>query len=294
MIEILMLCKLITQEPIAHLLISQIGLRNFKAFGEVSANIKPITIFVGPNGTGKSSILEAICLMSDSVGSNLNIDGNLVNYPNIETIFHRGDKSLPLIFQLGIDLVDEESSRVLDLTAKAGSGLGLKAKKATYRYVLSFEDGGLQEEQTIHLGNTLLIGAYRSHKLEKLEHALKTVYRDERPSLADPNHVQSFLNPNSLRMHELTGSKSQYFNELINVIINFFIRRLQDKVRFLVSTRGKIEHVSSATTDSEWVGREGYLPAITNHDRRNYSIYCPSYTGVVILSRASIQVRISR
>ena len=50
-------------------MITNITLENFKCFRQVSINPKRLTVLIGPNGTGKSSILQALLLLKQSVGS---------------------------------------------------------------------------------------------------------------------------------------------------------------------------------------------------------------------------------
>ena len=47
-------------------MITNITLENFKCFRQVSINPKLLTVLIGPNGTGKSSILQAHCCCSSS------------------------------------------------------------------------------------------------------------------------------------------------------------------------------------------------------------------------------------
>ena len=42
------------------------GLRNFKAFRDQSFDLAPITVFVGRNGAGKSSVLQALAFLKQS------------------------------------------------------------------------------------------------------------------------------------------------------------------------------------------------------------------------------------
>ena len=49
-------------------MITNITLENFKCFRQVSINPKLLTVLIGPNGTGKSSILQALLLLKQSVG----------------------------------------------------------------------------------------------------------------------------------------------------------------------------------------------------------------------------------
>lgn len=45
-------------------MIQSLSIRNFKALREVDVELRPLTVIVGPNASGKSSILQAIALLS--------------------------------------------------------------------------------------------------------------------------------------------------------------------------------------------------------------------------------------
>ena len=49
-------------------MITNITLENFKCFRKVEVNPRLLTVFIGPNGTGKSSVLQALILMKQSIG----------------------------------------------------------------------------------------------------------------------------------------------------------------------------------------------------------------------------------
>ena len=54
-------------------MLSKISLKNFKAFKEAEIEIKPITILIGPNNSGKSSLIQSIILIQQTLESSTNV-----------------------------------------------------------------------------------------------------------------------------------------------------------------------------------------------------------------------------
>ena len=68
-------------------MITNITLENFKCFRHVSINPKLLTVLIGPNGTGKSSVLQALLLLKQSVGtSRIRYQGECVSLSGPEEI----------------------------------------------------------------------------------------------------------------------------------------------------------------------------------------------------------------
>ena len=69
-------------------MITNITLENFKCFRHVSINPKRLTVLIGPNGTGKSSILQALLLLKQWHYRHRSIrsQGPFVNVKNMEDL----------------------------------------------------------------------------------------------------------------------------------------------------------------------------------------------------------------
>ena len=80
----------------------KLGLRNFKAFRDQSFDLAPITVFVGRNGTGKSSALQALAFLKQSslAGEALYAGREgapaLADLGSFEEVVHGGDTALPV------------------------------------------------------------------------------------------------------------------------------------------------------------------------------------------------------
>ena len=60
-------------------MVKSISFKNYKAFkNKAKFEIKPLTILVGPNSAGKTSITDLLLLLSQTVDSNL--VGQSINY----------------------------------------------------------------------------------------------------------------------------------------------------------------------------------------------------------------------
>lgn len=85
-------------------MITTVKIANFKSIGEpgVELELKPLTLLVGPNGGGKSSILEAIAVAAQGGSS-----GRLVQFPDPGHLWHkRSPESQPSIV-LGVPPEDD-------------------------------------------------------------------------------------------------------------------------------------------------------------------------------------------
>lgn len=88
-------------------MIDSINLKNYKAFESVTIPIKPLTILLGANSVGKSSIIQMLMLLHQTAeerfgmySSALKIYGNYVNIGAFENLFRNLKTNDPLIIQI--------------------------------------------------------------------------------------------------------------------------------------------------------------------------------------------------
>jgi len=116
--------------------VKSLAVKNFLSLDEVKVNFGKLTIFVGPNASGKSNIIKALTLLS-GIGRTkgiIQIRGICEKYLEVESIkqlFHDPDK---------------------ELTIK----VDLKVKGQSATYEISFNSDGLISKEEVILGKRLL------------------------------------------------------------------------------------------------------------------------------------------
>ena len=88
-------------------MLTRIKVKNYKGFKDAEIPIKPITILLGANSSGKSSMLQLLSLLqqtaeesSDSYGSALKIFGKRINIGKPENMFFCRDCKTPIKIQI--------------------------------------------------------------------------------------------------------------------------------------------------------------------------------------------------
>ncbi|RJS73345.1 hypothetical protein CW696_01520 [ANME-2 cluster archaeon] len=86
-------------------MITKLALKNFKSISEsgIEIDIKPLTVLMGPNASGKSSILEAIGIFAQSIGREINSKGDLVVYRDFTDIIHKRETNRWLTIEIYVD-----------------------------------------------------------------------------------------------------------------------------------------------------------------------------------------------
>lgn len=53
-------------------MINEVNINYFKCFKSISVPLKPLTVLIGPNDTGKSVFMEALCFLKQNKGIEIN------------------------------------------------------------------------------------------------------------------------------------------------------------------------------------------------------------------------------
>jgi energy-coupling factor transporter ATP-binding protein EcfA2 len=130
-------------------MISRVVIKNFKSIGEpgVDLALKPLTLLVGPNGGGKSSILEAIAVASQN-----HFSSELTRFPSWESL-HKRDSPQGIV-EVHFGPIDRQIG---------GARVTFEAKGSSFSFVgqLSRDpDTGNRLNSALRL-NTFLLSAVR-------------------------------------------------------------------------------------------------------------------------------------
>jgi putative ATP-dependent endonuclease of OLD family len=88
-----------------HILIDKIRVKNFRAHKSIEINLKPITILVGANNSGKTTLLRAL-------NSVLGITRNQVNKDDLFIDRHGNQISKEITIDIRVVPVDEKGNRI--------------------------------------------------------------------------------------------------------------------------------------------------------------------------------------
>lgn len=85
-------------------MLTRLHIRNFKSIKDLSIDIKDFNILVGPNNSGKTSVLQTLALLKQSIAE-LTFQGQLVNVGNFkEAVFnHDLRKNIRISFWLSFE-----------------------------------------------------------------------------------------------------------------------------------------------------------------------------------------------
>ncbi len=115
-------------------MITRIALHNFKAFENVHLDLAPITVLVGPNNSGKSSVISALRLLAQTMESpdrsvSLLLSGSFGDFGTFRDIVYRNHRGRPLTIEVS-------TQSVLPRSVEEETGVGVSSIRVglTYKF----------------------------------------------------------------------------------------------------------------------------------------------------------------
>jgi len=113
-------------------MLTELSLKNFKAFESLPhLELKPITVFLGPNNSGKSSILSALRILTQTVesydsGVSLLMNGIMGDFGTYKDLVHHNNSATHL--ELSFSFKRKEPPKISGLTSDDELSVNLKYK----------------------------------------------------------------------------------------------------------------------------------------------------------------------
>jgi len=205
-------------------MIHSLRLRGFKALADIELKFAPITVLIGPNGTGKSSVLQFFSVLNQSWGNNtLQASGNYVNLGDFNDIAHNHDAERGIEFAIELtsgrsplkavqdvhaieyrasvrsDGVSAHSLQFLPSPSDAPKIEWSSAKASNELFEWPIHPGFIALMRlTSTLGNPVEIGGYRGQPAESEQ-------REVQRFLSVPSRVSNYVVIPALRGFEATA-----------------------------------------------------------------------------------------
>lgn len=139
----------------------ELNLKNFKAFEELSVDLKPLTFLLGPNNSGKSSIMAPLRMLAQTAESHdakipLLLNGIMGDFGTYKDVVYGNKNARHITISFGIDI---------PAFGKIRTGL-------TYEYRSALHEVILRKLEVTEGKNTLLMSRYsentESHIIENI------------------------------------------------------------------------------------------------------------------------------
>lgn len=259
-------------------MLTKIAIENFKSIGRrMELELKPLTILVGPNASGKSSILEALPLLVQSIGRELYDYGGeyypkLVSYPSFEDMVHKQNPENKMSIEIHVKLEESERKTLSELgnkinKRKLGVSIDDEITSVGYRYSgCKLMNKWNYAEQEIFCNEKRVTGVKVEYtKIDGHGASSRNIFTFP-PILKDavPEDVSHILIPNAFVQKERTEivESAKPLGDFATTVIDTIISRLKprsdkSKIYLLSALRGKIDYEVGTERYYKWVGKNG-------------------------------------
>lgn len=235
-------------------LITNIKLLNFKSIQKGEIEFKPLTIFTGPNSSGKSNIIEAIAIISQIANQAPNYAFTLPQHLEFERAeyYQYPKPSTALIVYKGM----------LEKKVKIEIHLLSKKSKRSIGYSIIYTSDPLEIEQVAFVNRNPM---YHISYTEGSGPTRTVVSRFERPRIWKGRQTKSLANillgsECFTPLEETTDKKRPELESRLRIIAYRLINELTEELErvYLISApRGTIPIETQAGPNPTWVGKYG-------------------------------------
>ena len=254
-------------------MIKKVYIENFKCIKDLEIELAPFTIFVGPNGSGKTSILEAIALIDESIGAvkygdqskctikSLLLNSNIVKFERVETAIREKSSNLMLGFGYELRLSKHEIERLTKtllevITAIEEEPDGMTVAKsiknvcellkhqqqANIKYIYKENIESRDYEAKLYIGDKKILSIFNKDNIIKI-------------------NINGYLSTGKsivyLSDYKMIPSFNFYGNiKFVETIKNIITKRLGYKVYYISTNRGYTPWFETPHREN-WVGKNG-------------------------------------
>ena len=243
-------------------MITRLAISNYRSIGEpgVNLDLKPLTILIGANGTGKSSLLEAACLLTQGENNTLLgslQSGELDKYQKLDSITQKRQSKREIKKDIYLDFNKDELN-VIDIFGDAVNKSSLEVvvrrpKSIGYRYIHSPQSDEVKQSVLVN-GKEIIKSGFTRIK--------KSTYRNQieyPPQLYEQRvrgDVQKILGEFIFALDK-SNEVSKTIEELAEIIRILISRKLFGKAFLISAARGDVRLEGNATASPKWIGKSG-------------------------------------
>jgi len=247
--------------------------RNFKSIVDSGViQLRPLTIFAGPNSAGKSNMQESLAIFAQTtrleptVAPSLSGSvsyGEFFTYPQhnrFEFIAHKGDLSREISFEVNIDLKKHESSKISEFIRRAKALMILKNlpsdKVSTIGYTYSYKPETNETSQSIFLNTTKLIGI-GYHRVGPSTYQTRIDYPKKFEGTPLGISAEEMFRVEGLGFVAKKQDETKTLEELSSITkeaLRLLTAQLT-KVFFISALRGLTEATLKVSPEPSWVGK---------------------------------------
>lgn len=252
--------------------LSRIEIKNFRCLKDVKLELAPITVIYGENGSGKTSILEAVQLLRQGMGNEIRLGQDPftspVNFGSYREIVSNNNEEEWITIGIRIHLTSKEliGKLVYSSFDEVIQYLPFPTKFKEIGYELSFRQSRKDQlpeiKQTLLLNDKTLVevefasqkGAYASQAYvpNKKVAGRAGCTGNERILLVDNTFGFSMMGNPTDEVRHATDVYNRFSKDLVRII-----REMMSRYFILRPTRATPRLLTDTAGKAEWVGVEG-------------------------------------